>query len=261
MFNYIENLKLIDIFRASSSRFRTINGRFSHAIVIKLFGESVYDFCGKILYLEPDEAIFIPKGSFYTVRLLSDSGEYVIINFDANITSPTPEKFSLSNYSNRTFLASSLPQLWLSAEAGQKFKCYSAFYSLLSFFHTSKNADYTYKSKADKINPAIQYLQENIFSCSLKPGELNRLCNMSDTYFRKIFKACYGTSPQEYVINKRLTRAESIILSGDYSSITEVAKAVGYADSLYFSRIFAQQFGVCPSQYLHRSESQTTSDL
>lgn len=261
MFTDIENLKLIDIFRTSSSRFRSFNGRFSHAIVIKLSGTSVYDFSGKILYLEPDEAIFIPKGSFYTVRLLSESGEYVIINFDADITSPKPEKFLFSNYPYRDFLESALPKLWHYAEAGQKFKCYSAFYNLLSFLHTSKNADYAYKSKADKINPAIQYLQENIFSCDLKPGELHLLCNMSDTYFRKIFKSCYGTSAQEYVINKRLSRAESIILSGDYSSVAEVSKAVGYSDSLYFSRIFAKQFGICPSQYLHWTEKQTMSDL
>ena len=249
MFNNIENLKLIDIFRASSSQFRSFSGRFSHAIVIKLSGKSVYDFSGKLLYLEPDEAIFIPKDSFYTVRLLSDCGEYVIINFDADIASPTPEKFSLSGYPQKDFLKSFLPRLWLHADAGQQ------------FFYTIKNADYAYNSKSDKIRPAVEYLQANIFSCDLKPGELHRLCNMSDTYFRKIFKSCYGTLPQDYVINKRLSRAESIISTNDYASIGDVAKAVGYTDALYFSRIFAKQFGACPSQYLHRAKKNTVSDL
>ena len=76
---------------------------------------------------------------------------------------------------------------------------------------------------------------------------------MSDTYFRKIFKAIYGTSPHEYVTNKRLSRAESIISSGSYNSLAEVAKAVGYSDALYFSKIFSKKYGVCPSRYTNKN--------
>ena len=75
---------------------------------------------------------------------------------------------------------------------------------------------------------------------------------MSDTYFRKIFKANYGISPMEYIINKRMSRAQSIITSGEYNSINEVALSVGYSDALYFSRVFSKKFGICPSKFIEK---------
>ena len=71
---------------------------------------------------------------------------------------------------------------------------------------------------------------------------------MSDTYFRNIFAAHFGISPQAYVINKRLTQAKTIIENGDYDNLYDVALAVGYEDALYFSRVFKRKYGVAPSR-------------
>ena len=54
----------------------------------------------------------------------------------------------------------------------------------------------------------------------------------------------------EYIINKRMSRAQSIITSGEYNSINEVALSVGYSDALYFSRVFSKKFGICPSKFI-----------
>ena len=62
-----------------------------------------------------------------------------------------------------------------------------------------------------------------------------------------IFATYFGTSPQSYVINKRLTQAKTIIENGDYDNLYDVALAVGYEDALYFSRAFKKKYGMAPS--------------
>jgi len=48
-------------------------------------------------------------------------------------------------------------------------------------------------------------------------------------------------------MSKRISKATSLIESGDYNTISEVALAVGYSDPLYFSRAFKKINGTSPS--------------
>ena len=71
---------------------------------------------------------------------------------------------------------------------------------------------------------------------------------MSEVYFRKIFKAEYGTSPQKFIIKLRMQKAVELIETGDYS-LKEVALMSGYKDYKYFSAEFKRLFGVSPSEH------------
>ena len=73
-------------------------------------------------------------------------------------------------------------------------------------------------------------------------------------YVRKLFKKETGLTPHEYLTAIRMERAAKIILSGvsnRYSSYTvgQIAEACGYAEPLYFSRVFKKYHGVSPTEY------------
>ena len=73
-------------------------------------------------------------------------------------------------------------------------------------------------------------------------------------YLRKLFKKETGLTPHEYLTSIRMERAGKILLSGmsnRYSALTigQVAEACGYAEPLYFSRVFKKYFGVSPTEY------------
>ena len=248
----IENLKLIDIINGVSISQRTFQNRFSHAFVFKINGESIYNFENNSLLLRQDEMLFIPKGSSYNVKRLSEKSEYVLINFDANIQHSVATVYSLDKYSELSNIYKNLAKLWLFGGKSEKYKCYSVFYNILAFISTKEKTQYSYAKKFKKIEAAINYLHTNIFNCDIKVDDLHLLCGISDTYFRKIFKSNFGVTPQEYIINKRLSQAQSIILSGDYNSIGEVALSVGYSDALYFSRIFSKKYGACPTEFIQK---------
>ncbi|ELK39703.1 hypothetical protein D478_23058 [Brevibacillus agri BAB-2500] len=60
-----------------------------------------------------------------------------------------------------------------------------------------------------------------------------------------------GPGPGKYLMAYRLNRAKECLLAND-APIGEVAKSVGYADALYFSRIFKKQVGLSPAEFRGR---------
>lgn len=250
MFCDIENLKLIDIVEGKSVKNGVFKDRFSHAVVFKVSGESKYFFSDKQLVLKAGEIIYIPKGANYSVnRLCEESSSYIAINFDGDIKDDTPFVCSMEGYSDLKYIYEQLAKIWLFGNESEKFKCYSIFYSVLSFICAKNSSPYSYKIKYEKIVDAVEYLHAHIFDVDLKIEDLYSICGISDTYFRKIFKSHFGVTVQEYIINKRMSKARSIIVSGDYDSLSSVALSVGYADPLYFSRVFSKKYGTCPSEY------------
>ena len=61
-----------------------------------------------------------------------------------------------------------------------------------------------------------------------------------------------GISPLDYVTQLRMAEACRRLMSSD-ETVAEVAKAVGYADPYYFSRLFRRRIGIPPGAYRHRS--------
>ena len=81
------------------------------------------------------------------------------------------------------------------------------------------------------------------------PGiaEIVRHCNMSAFHFFRSFKQAFGYSPYQYIINKRLEYAKSLIRTNH--SFTETALQCGFADLFTFSKAFKKLYGVSPSGY------------
>ena len=60
------------------------------------------------------------------------------------------------------------------------------------------------------------------------------------------FAEKYDISPKEYMLKKRMSYAKKLLTETN-ATIKEIANSVGYADPLYFSRIFKVKEGVSPS--------------
>ncbi|MBQ8814588.1 MAG: helix-turn-helix transcriptional regulator [Lachnospiraceae bacterium] len=256
MFEHIENLKLIDVMEAWSSLYRVYTGRFSHGFVFKINGESKYTFGHTAIHHKEGEMLFIPKGSSYTVeRLSEEESKYVVINFDAELTHAAPKKYHLAHLIDMQFISTQMARRWLFQSPSDRYECISTFYHVLSVISRLDKTEYLPKQKIALIEPAVRYLEEHIFDCSLKVGDLHLLCGVSDTYFRKIFISQFGTGPQNYITNKRLTQANTMLNTGDYNRISDVALAVGYEDPLYFSKIFRDRYGLSPSRTVSQSKS------
>ena len=78
--------------------------------------------------------------------------------------------------------------------------------------------------------------------------ELARSMNFGRSQFYRRVSQVTGTSPNEYIREKRMMRAKEL-LQDETITVAEVAYKVGFSDPLYFSRCFKQRFGLTPSKY------------
>lgn len=247
MLDNIENVKIISSLHRTNKPYNKIDNRATHSFIIRVRGSILYDFCGKSILANEGDVMFIPKGSSYSYKVVTGDAMYTSVNFQADIVNPHPAAYSLENFYEAEYIGTNFSDLWNFGTPAEKYKCVSLFYNLLAYLSAAENAGYAEKRKFKIIAPAVSYLKEHIYDCTLKTDTLHRLCGISGTYFREIFVASYGMTPQDYIISKRLSHARSILDSGDFNSIREVAESVGYSDPLYFSKVFKKIYGVSPS--------------
>ncbi len=248
MFDYMENLKIISSFHKASKLVGEIKNRKCHGFIFKIKGCADYVFEDKTLRVNEGEMIFLPKGSSYNYITYSQEGNlYTSINFDASFDNREIGVYSFDDFYGANYIIQSFSELWNFGTLSDKYKCISIFYDLMSYITRMENLRSLEKSKYGLIEPAVEYLKKHIYDSNLGINKLHRLCGISDTYFRKIFKSRYNMTPQEYVLNERILYAKSIIESGDYETIKEVSELVGYNDPLYFSKAFKKINGFSPS--------------
>ena len=79
-------------------------------------------------------------------------------------------------------------------------------------------------------------------------------CGMSRFRFAHAFRLHMGQSPYAYLTRLRLEHARELLAGSDLK-IADVARACGYENPLYFSRLFSQRFQLSPTRYRRESQA------
>lgn len=98
-----------------------------------------------------------------------------------------------------------------------------------------------------KIESALSYIQTHLsepITVELLAGQVNQ----STHYFSKTFLLATGQRPLEYVMHKRIERAQFLMLTTAVS-LSEIALETGFESLSYFSRSFRKVVGQSPRQY------------
>jgi AraC-like DNA-binding protein len=248
MFSNIENLEIIASFHTHGPREKKVLGKKNHRLILRSKGEVLYDFGEKQILCGEGDVILIPSEYPCTITCLSGENFYTSVNFSASFSEPLfPVRFSLDGFQESEYFFMYFSDLWNFGGAAERYRCFSLLYSL--FAHLSKKENEGREDeKLKKIDPAISYLKENLYNRDLKTDRLHHLCGLSDTYFRQLFRLRFGQTPHSYILSKRLSHAKSILASGDYDTVEEVALSVGFNDPLYFSKAFKKVYGISPSR-------------
>ncbi|MEI8312797.1 MAG: AraC family transcriptional regulator [Verrucomicrobiota bacterium] len=77
-------------------------------------------------------------------------------------------------------------------------------------------------------------------------GELSRLCGMSENTFRRRMQACFGLSPTQYFMRRRMERAKQLLLETSHT-VEAVSAELGYGETSHFCRQFKIFAGLSPS--------------
>lgn len=101
------------------------------------------------------------------------------------------------------------------------------------------------------IREALAYVEQN-FQNSISVEDIADNCGLNRSYFGKIFKEAVGKTPQEFLLNYRMTKAAEL-LKLTKLSIGDIGNAVGYDNQLHFSRAFKNIYGVSPREWRNQN--------
>ncbi|HHU43930.1 MAG: PocR ligand-binding domain-containing protein [Bacillota bacterium] len=101
--------------------------------------------------------------------------------------------------------------------------------------------------KAPILQKAIDYINDN-FNKEIRLETLAAICEISPSYFSKLFKKIYRQNLSSFVNSLRVQRAKSLLANSN-KNIVDIAYDVGFEDCGYFIKIFKSFVGVTPNQY------------
>jgi len=73
------------------------------------------------------------------------------------------------------------------------------------------------------------------------------MCNMSLSTFKRRFARLYGTSPNKWLLQKRMEQAASLLHQQEKPS--QIYHKVGYENHSSFTQSFKQVYGVTPREF------------
>ncbi|RNB83899.1 helix-turn-helix domain-containing protein [Brevibacillus nitrificans] len=203
------------------------------------------------------------KGTSFTVVEVSEPLEYYMILYKASLTMPCREEllrmqrasdpfqstFGFAPHAPFTLLATveKLYQQWLTNSALDKLHAKSLFHQFIyeTLQQLSVHKETTTSQRL--LEQAVQFMEENYaqkISLDLLANQLG--CNARQ--LQRLFKAELQIGPMEYLLRLRLERAKDL-LTRMQAPLIQIAEAVGYSDSYYFSRMFKKYSGLSPSQF------------
>jgi AraC family transcriptional regulator len=82
-------------------------------------------------------------------------------------------------------------------------------------------------------------------------GDLADACRLSASHFTLLFKRTVGTTPHQWLLDRRIEQAKDLLRSSS-SSLIDIAYATGFADQSHFARVFSQRVRSSPLAWRRR---------
>lgn len=118
-------------------------------------------------------------------------------------------------------------------------------YQLFSRF--MEKADAKPFTKDQRIMRTIRTINDNV-SRHISVEQLAKEAGLSTEHYIRLFSKIMGATPLLYINQKRIERAQLLLLTTD-DAVKDVALSVGYTDNSYFVRAFKRLTGTTPTGY------------
>ncbi|SHM24226.1 helix-turn-helix domain-containing protein [Mucilaginibacter sp. OK098] len=98
---------------------------------------------------------------------------------------------------------------------------------------------------------AKDFMEDNATAPSVSLDDIAAQACMNKFHFLANFKALYGITPHQYIINVKLQKAYQLLNEQHYS-VTQVCYSVGFDSLQSFSSLFRRRFKISPSALLRK---------
>lgn len=192
-------------------------------------------------------------GTFFEIKA-SDDFEFAYISFMGDDIDEFLARLGVTD-KNCVFEGfGSITELWLGAlrrldDFNANILTESILLYTLSFF--GKNDERLgLDSKSSLFSGVLDYIDKHITDPDMSLRKVSGIFAYSQKYFSHLFKDSIGTGFCEYVNEKRMDRAKSLIIDSGITEVSRLSELCGFTDPLYFSKVFKKYVGVSPSIYI-----------
>ncbi len=108
----------------------------------------------------------------------------------------------------------------------------------------------------NKTDTRIQALVEYITvhpEVNLTREEMCKMCSVSESTLRRLFKAYMGKSIYEFIKDTKILYASHLLVTTS-APISEIGYRLGYESPSYFTKVFREVFGISPKEYRKSSQ-------
>ena len=243
-----ENLRIKDVstvlhFDADLKRWDAKNRNF-HIIGIKLSGDAFHELGYKSFTLSENCVYFFNKRDDYHVEVINP-GEAFSIHFT------TYDDISTDSFcipiENPDELISLLKKAEIKSRISEDndLSLLSVVYKICSFISNIRKR--TYFPTDSRIAEAKRYIDMNFQSDDCLRLSVEK-SGVGERRFNDLFKAHMGTTPNKYIIMKKISYAKNLLETGSVT-VSEAAALSGFSDVYYFSKVFKEICGVPPSKW------------
>ncbi|MDL2317832.1 AraC family transcriptional regulator [Eubacteriales bacterium OttesenSCG-928-A19] len=203
------------------------------------------------------DLLCIPKGSRRSavsdpddlMECYSVNGKvYDMLQGSVEIPMPLPLIATIGPQHDIIALYRDLKATWLLRDPGYKLRTRGIFLMILQRYFQLIVFERTHGVYDKRIQKTLQYIIDH-YDEPLTVEGMSEMVGLSKLYFGTFFKQETGLSFRQYLMSIRLNHAENMLHSGEYK-VNEVARACGFSDSFYFSKVFKENRGVNPSHLL-----------
>lgn len=95
-----------------------------------------------------------------------------------------------------------------------------------------------------QIRKVTNYIEAHL-NRSIRNEDLATIVRLNQSYFGRAFRSSFGEPPHEYVIRRRVERAQGLMLSTD-APLSDIALECGLSDQAHLCRLFRRIVGQSP---------------
>ena len=109
------------------------------------------------------------------------------------------------------------------------------------------------------IEKAMKFIDAN-YTEPLTLEDISKHVSLSPIHFHNTFKASTGKTPHEYLTDKRIKRAEKLLVTTE-ATLSEIAYECGFSSQAYFSAAFKKNTGLTPREYMREIFGRYNSEM
>ena len=201
-------------------------------------GQITYRQNGREYISNKNVAIILPMGESYEI-VREKTGDFPVINFKTQ--KPLSKEFKVIELKEGESIFKNYEEIKrLSLDKSNRMKVMSLFYEILDSLTSAKEYGI--------LDPAVRYVYNNYHKEEICNSLLAEKCEISEVYFRKLFKESFKLTPKQFIIKLRIKKAKQLLKEGR-ESIVSVSEQCGFTSQYHFCRTFKSYTGITPTEY------------